>query len=140
LRAPERQWRTYRVRFSLAYCPAVRFNHTPPRPVSIPWFSACLLSRSLNAPPRSASSLILSAFEKVSLRGRGVFKSASRNGSTTHHAPHEVHVNPMASLVGVPVAHVIQYRQTKGEYAYGINRYSTAVAKLLGWRLLAFSR
>jgi hypothetical protein len=53
---------------------------------------------------------------------------------------HEVHVNPMASLVGVPVAHVSQYRQTKGEHVYGINRYSTAVAKLLGWRLLAFSR
>jgi hypothetical protein len=62
-----------------AYCSEVSFRYTPPKPFSMANSSACLASRLPSASPRRASSLILSAWAKLSLVGNGVFKSVSRN-------------------------------------------------------------
>src|ERR1035437_2361548 len=64
---------------SVEYCSFVRLRKTPPRPISIAWFSACRLSRFDNPPPRSTNSTTLSGEAKRSFLGRGVCKSSSRN-------------------------------------------------------------
>lgn len=66
-------------RLSLAYCSSVRLKNSPPLPIEIPCSSISRASWSMNPPARSTSSTTLADDAKCSLRGRGVWRSASRN-------------------------------------------------------------
>ena len=66
-------------RRSLAYCSSVKHRKTPPLPIAMPLSTISQLSWSLNPPPRSTSSMILSGEMNRSFLGRGVWRSFSRN-------------------------------------------------------------
>lgn len=62
---------------------SVNVRYTPARPCSIACSSNCRDSEVPSPSPRRTRSLILSASGKRKIRGRGVFKSASKNCTTS---------------------------------------------------------
>ncbi len=66
-------------RLGFAYCSGVSLRYTLPLPCSIACSSICRASDVPQASPFRASSLIFSGSVNLNLRGRGVFRSASKN-------------------------------------------------------------